>query len=592
MNFNDIKVGVEDRRKPPCPYFSKIWQFYNVSENIIDQYDEINKHIDSCKHCQWRYNRLIENDLKNRSKTDNLHIEINCNVNKRTNPSWKKQIIMIAQLHKNKGNFNEVFHLCEYILNKDPDFAEAIRMILQSSYDSKSTYSLHDILNRLEKLNISKAMSLYFEGIMYYRLGHIHEAIIVLEESISLDPNNLFARNTLAIARLQNGNIKQAENEFNVLYIKFNELKDIKGITIVILNLADLQRRKGDFLKALYMYKSLILLFIKPETSEYLKPEKARMFVNLGELNLSLNERKKAKYWFKKCIEVSKSCFSIQNEIIANVKLGFIYLFENSYYKSKNCFNTAWELSDECNDELWKAESLRGKAVWHIFNSQFAKASECLQDTFYLYRSHKNLTGLSRSFQSQGLYYDTLHQKQKSVKSFEKSARLFRSKNNKKDFYETLLALIFTSLEKNNLSKAVNDLCTFLTTHDVNQLTSLINNYQSKKYDSLASISESEKLTEFIHSSLKILKEDIINSHQDTSFLKTKYLFISYFVSKYQQKFMFSNVNDIEWIKKHKKILSEKELLVEELNYLVVNNYDLTKTAIPDLKNEKNNYRR
>ena len=55
---------------------------------------------------------------------------------------------------------------------------------------------------------------------------------------------------------------------------------------------------------------------------------------------------------------------------------------------------------------------------------------------------------------------------------------------------------------------------------------------------------------------------------------------------------MFSNVNDIEWIKKHKKILSEKELLVEELNYLVVNNYDLTKTAIPDLKNEKNNYRR
>ncbi len=69
-----------------------------------------------------------------------------------------------------------------------------------------------------------------------------------------------------------------------------------------------------------------------------------------------------------------------------------------------------------------------------------------------------------------------------------------------------------------------------------------------------------------------------MKSHHNTSFLKRKYLFISYFVSKYQQKFLFSDVifNERAQVdeSKQKAVISTID---EKLNYLVLTNYDLTK---------------
>ena len=81
---------IKKNKYTTCPYFTKIWQFYNVSENIIDQYDDIDAHIDTCKNCQRRYDKLVENDLSMKSKIDEHNTRIKYKNNSSFNHNWKK----------------------------------------------------------------------------------------------------------------------------------------------------------------------------------------------------------------------------------------------------------------------------------------------------------------------------------------------------------------------------------------------------------------------------------------------------------------------------------------------------------------------
>ena len=218
------------------------------------------------------------------------------------------------------------------------------------------------------------------------------------------------------------GSIKKAESSLFSLYEKFNISKDIKGEVVVRINIGYLLTRKGYFVQALKIYKDLLKLTNYPNHANYLLPEKARIQVNIGELFAAANKPRKAIIWFNKCIVTSKSCHSAQNYIISKVKLGFIYLFQDNPDQSIKYFNSAYENSTLCHDELWKAESLRGKAVWNIYKANFNEANRRLNDALHIYRSHKDLTGISNVFESQGLYHNFLHNQKEFSYQFQLSA--------------------------------------------------------------------------------------------------------------------------------------------------------------------------
>jgi hypothetical protein len=109
--------------------------------------------------------------------------------------------------------------------------ASAVISYAEKLLESNQPVQAYQWLNRHEQQLRGSAKGLYMYGVLALRLGHKHQAFNALQQVVSLAPNNIGAQLDLALAAIQIGNLKQADQLLKGLEQR-NDMPD--GVALLV----------------------------------------------------------------------------------------------------------------------------------------------------------------------------------------------------------------------------------------------------------------------------------------------------------------------------------------------------------------------
>ncbi len=134
------------------------------------------------------------------------------------------------------------------------------------------------------KINPDSSIALYTKGIEEIMSGDTEKATKTLKAALEKSPNNVYARNMLAMLQAKSGNIEEAEKNFK----KITEQRP--NYVEAYLNLGYLAEQKGDSLSAMNYYK----------TANVKNPYSIKAAINMGNIYYKMGRYFDAEACYKK----------------------------------------------------------------------------------------------------------------------------------------------------------------------------------------------------------------------------------------------------------------------------------------------------
>jgi tetratricopeptide (TPR) repeat protein len=579
----EIKRHIIHMHGDTCPYHELIYYYVTLDEKIWHIYSDISDHIDDCCSCHKYFNELCHLYLEEHVPQNRVSYSSICHAQSNSKKHLAGKRLGIYYRHiqflKNLGKFDEAYKYCIKCLSIDNKHPLTYRFLSHLVYDSAGAITREKCFHNFHKYDSPTSSIFYFEGNLLYREGQFRKCIEPLSKALRLDPHNLYALNNIGIARLMLDQNKKAKHIFEYCLKKFRHLGDYKGMSILSGNIGLAYMKDNDFPEALrFLKRSLRQL-----KDNYYLPERVRILSNIGELYLESLKYQRAIQYFRNAAQLAKIAHCYQPLTKSLQKLGSLYQLLGSLEESQSTLTEALQIAKNTNDNYWKAEIYRSLGNLCIIKSDFKTADNYLTKALKIFRKYVLFMGIGKIFESKAMLSDRTNSRTSSLKWFLKAARISKSKRNNKSYFSTIAALCFSMIDEKRIGEAFTLIISLLTARSDADYSQILSKY--KELRASCSGLKHINIVDFLDTALDQLRSDFaridMTNPNEKYLYKAKYMFITYFLTKYQYKFInvsiFSSEEDVTYLNNRLRSGKCKSIsdILYSLNELIITKRDI-----------------
>ena len=265
--------------------------------------------------------------------------------------------------------------------------------------------SLHELIG--QSTNDSTLANLNLQLGEIYLRSELDSSVKYSERSLEFARKSAI-KNQIIKALSLSGNYYERKAEYDEAMTRYQEAldlsretEDIKGLAVVLNNIAIIHTDRGEFPKALEMYQEAL------DCEEKLgnKQGIAEAYNNIGIIYYYQQDMDRVFEYFEKSIEISEEIDDVDGMKRGYNNIGALYYYFENFEKAEDYYNRSYELAVRENDKLQMSQNLNNLSNTYHKKGELAKAIDFLNQSIDIKLEIEDYAGVANSYHNFGSLY-------------------------------------------------------------------------------------------------------------------------------------------------------------------------------------------